>query len=232
MPQLRWQTCLFITINAVIISLLLLDGPVGADRMPPIIHRIGRMLTDFGESGWIIIVSVFLLLEGWAASHLAQSARNRVQARQISWIGAYLLTSIALSGLLANVLKRVIGRARPEHFQDYGVFSFSPFSGHASFESFPSGHATTIGAFFAAFSLLFPRYRIPFIACALWLGMTRVMVGAHYPSDVIAGLALGGWFSLMTAIVYSRYGLLFRLGPDGWPLPKRLFPGIEKPGAL
>ncbi len=83
------------------------------------------------------------------------------------------------------------------HFDDYGIFSFSPFSGHSSFESFPSGHATTIGAFFAAFSLLFPRYRIVFLACALWLGMTRVMVGAHYPSDVIAGLALGGWFSLM-----------------------------------
>ena len=51
--------------------------------------------------------------------------------------------------------------------------------------------------------------------------MTRVMVSAHYPSDVIAGLALGGWFSLMIAIVFSRYGILFRVA-DGWPVPKRM----------
>ena len=53
--------------------------------------------------------------------------------------------------------------------------------------------------------------------------MTRVMVGAHYPSDVIAGLAFGAWFSLLTAIVFARCGLLFKLAPDGWPLSKRLF---------
>ncbi|TCU16335.1 PAP2 superfamily protein [Rhizobium sullae] len=222
MPQLRWQTCLFITINAVIISLLLLDGPVGSGGIAPAIRRLGRALTDFGASGWLIIVSAFLLFEGWATLRVVKSLKTRMQALQICWTGAYLLTSIILSGVIANFLKRTIGRARPQHFEDYGILSFSPFSGHAGFESFPSGHATTIGAFFAAFSLLFPRCRILFLACALWLGMTRVMVGAHYPSDVIAGLALGGWFSLMIAIVYSHYGLLFKTDLDGWPVPKRL----------
>ena len=221
MPQLRWQTCLFITFNAVLLSMLLLDGPVGAGHVPPAMRRLGRILTDFGTSGWIIITSTFLLFEGLAALRVVRSLRTRIQALQMCWIGAYLLISIALSGILANILKRVIGRARPQHFDDYGIFSFSPFSGHAAFESFPSGHATTIGAFFAALSLLFPRYRVVFLACALWLGMTRVMVSAHYPSDVIAGLALGGWFSLMIAIVFSRYGVLFKPA-DGWPAPKRL----------
>lgn len=221
MPQLRWQTCLFITCNAVILSILLLDGPVGANHVPPVIRRVGRMLTDFGTSGWIIIVSAFLFFEGLAALRIVKSLRTRIQALQMCWIGAYLLTSIALSGVLANLLKRAIGRARPQYFDDYGIVSFSPFSGHSGFESFPSGHATTIGAFFAALSLLFPRYRIVFLACALWLGMTRVMVRAHYPSDVIAGLALGGWFSLMIAIMFSRYGVLFKLA-EGWPVPKRI----------
>lgn len=220
MAPLHWQTCLFITVNAVIISMALLDSAVGEKRISTPVHTLGRMLTDFGESGWIICVSAFLLFEGWAACHLVRSIRCRCQAVQISRIGGYLLTSIALSGLIANLLKRAIGRARPVHYDELGAFFFSPFHGRASFESFPSGHATTIGAFFVALSLLFPRYRIIFLALALWLGMTRVMVGAHYPSDVIAGLALGGWFSFMTAIVYSRYGLLFRTGPDGWPLPR------------
>jgi len=37
-------------------------------------------------------------------------------------------------------------------------------------------------------------------------------------------LAFGAWFSLLTAIVYARYGLLFKLAPDGWPMSKRYFP--------
>jgi undecaprenyl-diphosphatase len=222
LAPLQWKICLFMTANIVLLSALLLDAPVGAhakDMAPPI-HFLGKMLTNFGESGWIIIVSAFLFFEGLAGSRLLRSARCRCKAARVSRIGGYLLVSIALSGILANILKRIIGRARPMHYQDWGILGFSPFNGHASFESFPSGHATTIGAFFAALVFLFPRYRFIFVACAIWLAATRVMIGAHYPSDVIAGLALGAWFSFMTAIVYSRYGLLFRTGEDGWPMPR------------
>ncbi|MGO4437249.1 lipid A 1-phosphatase LpxE [Rhizobium sp. RAF56] len=220
---LRWQVCLFMTGNMVLLSALLLDVPLGAGigRLDPSIHFFGRMLTDVGQSGWLIAVSAFLLFEGWARARLTQPARCRCRAVQISRIGGYLLLTIALSGIAANLLKRAIGRARPEHFDDLGSFAFSPFSGHASFASFPSGHATTIGAFFAALAFLFPRHRFVFAASALWLGATRVMVGAHYPSDVVAGLALGSWFSFMVALVYSRYGVLFRIGEDGWPAMKR-----------
>jgi len=220
---LRWRACLFMTANAVLISALLLDAPVGAGirHFNPSIPFFGRLLTDLGQSDWLIAISVFLLFEGWARARLTQPARCRCRAVQTSRIGGYLLCSIVLSGLVANLLKRIIGRARPMHFDDLGSFAFSPFSRHADFASFPSGHATTIGAFFAALAFLFPRYRFVFAASALWLAATRVMVGAHYPSDVVAGLALGGWFSFMVAVLYSRYGLLFRIGEDGLPVPKR-----------
>ena len=218
----HWKICLFLTANIVLLSALLFDWPVGATikNLSPPIHFFGKMLTNFGDSGWIIIVSAFLFFEGWAGSRLLHSQRCRCQALRICQIGGYLLTTIVLSGLLANLLKRAIGRARPTHFADWGPFGFSPFNGRSSFESFPSGHATTIGALFVALAFLCPRYRYIFAVCALWLALTRVMIGAHYPSDVIAGLALGGWFSFMTAIVYSRYGLLFRIGDAGWPTPK------------
>ncbi|GAC1044922.1 phosphatase PAP2 family protein [Rhizobium sp. No.120] len=210
------------TANVVLLSAVLFDWPVGATlpSMPTFIRFIGGMLTDFGDSGWILIISAFLFFEGWAGSKLLHSQRCRCQALRICQIGGYLLTTVAFSGILANLLKRAIGRARPTHFADWGPFGFSPFNGRASFESFPSGHATTIGALFVALAFLFPRYRYIFAACALWLAITRVMVGAHYPSDVMAGLALGGWFSFMVAIVYSRYGLLFRIDAAGWPTPR------------
>lgn len=222
-PPIQWKTCLFLTANVVLLAALLLDAPVGANEkdLAPPIHFLARLMTNFGESGWIIIVSAFLFFEGLVGYRLARSTRCRCRAAQISRIGGYLLLTIASSGIAANLLKRIIGRARPDHYHDWGILGFSPFNGHSSFESFPSGHATTVGAFFAALAFLSPRYRFVFIACAIWLAATRVMIGAHYPSDVIAGLALGAWFSFMLAVVYSRYGLLFRVDENGWPMPRQ-----------
>ena len=56
---------------------------------------------------------------------------------------------------------------------------------------------------------------------ALTIGVSRVIVGAHYPSDVAAGLLLGLWTSVMMAFVFARYARLFYLGAGGWPLVGR-----------
>lgn len=139
-------------------------------------------------------------------------------------MAAYVLLCVALSGITANLLKRLIGRARPKLFDELGPFSFDMLHGSARFESFPSGHATTVGALMMAMLLIAPAYRLFFVSMGLWLGFSRVIVGAHYPSDVIAGLGLGAWFSLAIAIAFSAHGLLFRLRPDGWPVLRHPLP--------
>ncbi|MFP3802318.1 phosphatase PAP2 family protein, partial [Paraburkholderia sp. SIMBA_027] len=68
--------------------------------------------------------------------------------------------------------------------------------------------------------LLFPRFRLVFIGIGLWLGATRVIIGVHYPSDVAAGLALGAWLAFALSIAFARFGFVFSVGREGWPIPR------------
>jgi membrane-associated phospholipid phosphatase len=117
-------------------------------------------------------------------------------------------------------LKFLIGRARPELLADYGAYSLTPFTGNTLFESFPSGHSTAAGAFFGAFAMVMPQLRPLFLLSALLIGVSRVVVGAHYPSDVAAGLLLGLWVALMMAFLFARRGWLFTFGPGRLPVLK------------
>jgi membrane-associated phospholipid phosphatase len=97
----------------------------------------------------------------------------------------------------------MIGRARP--MRSPGQFDFFPFDWQAKYASFPSGHSTTVFAAAFALAALFPRWRMGFWGAAIVLGLSRIFVGMHYPSDVIGGalagtlgaLAVRNWFAIM-----------------------------------
>jgi membrane-associated phospholipid phosphatase len=227
-----WSWALVVA-NIVLLALFLLDGPLAAyaQHHPLALRPMGSVVTDLGQSGWILLVSLFLCVEACICYRLASSWRRRFQAALVGHMTLYVFLCVALSGLTANLFKRAIGRARPALYDDLGIFSLHSFAGSSRFESFPSGHATTIGALMMAMALLAPAFRLPFLVMGLWLGFSRVVVGAHYPSDVIAGLALGAWFSLALAILFSRYGLLFRQAPGGWPVLRRSVPLSLRPAS-
>lgn len=131
--------------------------------------------------------------------------------------------TIASAGILVHLLKLLIGRARPELLNELGAYSLTPFAGEWSYESFPSGHSTAIGALCGALAMLTPRLRPVFLLLALVIGVSRVIVGAHYPSDVAAGLLLGVWTAMAFAFIFARYKWLFRFDEKGWPQPKSVF---------
>jgi undecaprenyl-diphosphatase len=129
----------------------------------------------------------------------------RDKAHYWATAAAYMFLSVALSGIIANVVKRVIGRARPPLFDQFGAFHFQPFSG-AIYESLPSGHATTDGAIAFALAILFPRFRIPVLILGAIFALTRIAVGVHYLSDVIVGYSFGMWYAYMSAIYFAQRG--------------------------
>jgi membrane-associated phospholipid phosphatase len=189
----------------------LLDAPAAAmhDHWPDWIRRPSRFLTDLGKSWWIITGTVLIIIGGILVNRLSKREDRRRLGAGAIHIASYVLISVAVSGLISNIFKRAIGRPRPELFGEHGLFSFNPFKHSADYESFPSGHATTSGAFWAALALLFPPLRWPLLLVGLYLALTRIFVGAHYPSDVLVGFGWGMWFAFFMAILFARHGLVF-----------------------
>jgi membrane-associated phospholipid phosphatase len=127
-----------------------------------------------------------------------------------SFYKAMFVPISALSaGILTNLLKLFFGRWRPSGFFNEGQYGFTFFAPvKYVLSSFPSGHSSSIMAIMTALAVLLPRFKIPCFTAAVIIASFRVIVGAHYPSDVIAGLSLGYLSAHWLRFWFIRYNLL------------------------
>lgn len=117
----------------------------------------------------------------------------------------FFFVAVAGSGILADILKVIFWRARPRTLFDQGIEGFFYFSSSGSL-SFPSGHTAIAAAVAAALSLAYPRVTPLVVFLPLSVGAARLIVGAHYLSDVIAGMSIGVLFPLAIRAVLVRRG--------------------------
>ena len=132
------------------------------------------------------------------AGGLALSGRS---GRRVAGRG---LVALSLASATTNVLlKRASGRRRPPS----GLVPGRREPRRVPFTtSFPSGHAASAAAFTTAVVLELPWSAVPLVPLAGAVATSRVVIGVHYPSDVVAGVALG-----VAAAVATRT----HLGGDG-----------------
>ena len=105
---------------------------------------------------------------------------------------AFLAFSITVAGIIGELLKLIVRRQRPGTLN--GIYAFRSFADHLfSSRNFgmPSSHAVIAFSGAAALSVLFPEAKCVWYALAIGCGVTRVLSGAHYVSDVVAGAAIG-----------------------------------------
>jgi membrane-associated phospholipid phosphatase len=104
--------------------------------------------------------------------------------------GNHVLLATLLSSALPQLLKTVFDQERPDRKTIQGHLHGVPFSGNR-LDAFPSGHAVHIGALASAASILPAKQRNLVWGMGAGLVLTRVVLLAHWASDVIAGLAIG-----------------------------------------
>ena len=201
-------------------SMILLDPLVAGlrFRLPHGLVVLSERLTDLGLGSvilWPLGLAILYLL---ALSPGLGEISRRVTASVVARVG-FLFMSIATVGLSVSIVKYLLGRARPYAAAllpgPDAQLTFHWLAWKSSFASFPSGHSTTVFATAVAFGALYPKARHVLLAIAVLVASTRVLLGSHYPSDVIAGASVGTAFVLVMVKVFAARRVVFAVAADG-----------------
>jgi undecaprenyl-diphosphatase len=170
-----------------------------AEDVAPTTGEIAQVLTHLGSSPLYLAVSAIV------AVALFVTRRFR--------LAGFLVCVVLGQWVLSNSLKRLVERERPHFDQMVDAYGFS----------FPSGHATASAAVFLALALVgaavWPRWnRSLLIGSAVGLAVvvasTRVVLGVHWTTDVLAGLALGWAWCLLCAWAFRVLPVLIAVSTE------------------
>lgn len=146
------------------------------------LNVIMRLFTHIGSTAFSFALPIILILLG--------SAR-------VSNVGKSMAVSLAVAQLIVQSVKRLVNRPRP-YVTIESILSFNP---PACKYSFPSGHTSAAFSQAFALSLMFKGAALVFIPIAVIVGISRMYLGYHYPTDVF----VGGVISFIAFFISSTF---------------------------
>lgn len=162
------------------VEVRVLEAVQGAIGRPPVV-RVARGMSVFGEHAL-----------GWLALGAAGALVDRRRRRE--WISATAAVAVAHGASVG--VKRVVRRPRPDNPR------VQVLAGTPSRLSFPSAHATSTTAAAVLFGALL---RKPLVAALVPpMALSRMVLGVHYPTDVLAGSALGAAVAVAARRAFRR----------------------------
>ena len=208
-PAARIAVGTVITTAFILISISFFDRPLALFfhvRDPDF-----RALFDFTGRlglayGYLSVFGVAFIALHWGGS-IPRLERYGQPMRTLSAIPAFLAISMAASGIVVDILKIILGRTRPKLlFGSSSAYDFGGLGWQADHWSFPSGHTATFVALMTALWILWPRHVLFYLFAAAIVSLSRVAVGAHYLSDVLAGALIAVLTTRGVALVFAKAG--------------------------
>ena len=115
----------------------------------------------------------------------------------------YICISGAIAIVIGDGLKYLLGRYRPIMLFEQNLYGLHFFSTEWAFNSTPSGHTLRAFSILTALSMLYRRFAVVFISIAILIGVSRVVVTAHYPGDVVFGAFIGVFTALVVHVGFK-----------------------------
>ncbi len=112
----------------------------------------------------------------------------------------YLASAVIVCQIIVQTLKRIFTRQRPCHALTEVLFKKSP---PLNSYSFPSGHTSTAFSIALTCMIFFPAFTWLFYLTAVFVGISRIVLGVHYPTDVVIGAVLGFFSHVLSVILLS-----------------------------
>ncbi len=193
----------------VVISIAEIDRPLAlffharGEDLHGLFELTGRPGLTYG---YLLVFALAFAALHWGGE-LPRLRPFALPMRALSAVPAFLFVSMAASGLVVDVLKIAFGRLRPKLLFSADLYGFTWFGRRSDHWSFPSGHTATIVALMTALWVLWPRHLLFYILAAAIVAGSRVVVGAHYPSDVMAGALVAVATTRGVAVIFARGGI-------------------------
>jgi undecaprenyl-diphosphatase len=223
----RWPSWQSVALGAGGIAVVLLivmatldeRAIIAARNLPPAVIALFREITDLGKGAvFLYPLPVLLLALCFVPADLPRPVQTTLAA--IFARVAFVFLAIGVPYWVNAVLKQMIGRARPFVGGSANAWLYEPFSWGPAYASMPSNHAVTACAAAAALGAIFPRARTVLWIYAVIILISRVVVIAHHPSDVLAGAVFGVCGALIVRNYFASRRIVFGVTPQG---------GVEPP---
>jgi undecaprenyl-diphosphatase len=167
-------------------------------------HRVMRRVNSWSAPRWIRfwMLTATRMGDGWLWYSLGTLLLAFGGSRGYLACGA--AGAAAIFGIVVfKVLKKLSHRPRPCQFQPHCWARVLP----PDQFSFPSGHTMTAFSIALVMSYFYPGLEGPLYFLAISIGVSRIVLGMHFLSDVLAGAVIGSALGLASIVTFASYGL-------------------------